>query len=429
MTGQVDDGVGEQVGPVDDPDGALAAVAGSLGRTLLGARRFHSEATGEGFTTGHEVRFGAPDGAVEDHIVYVETRPRGSERPGVLLMRDEDSGDSVAVWIYPGDPELPALPAAVFPASASVLLSRLGLDAAGVSLRVIAYRPGKRAVVRIETAARTIYLKVVRPTAAAPVRGRHELWRASGLPVPRVLGWAPDGLVALEALVGVEAITAVPQLADDLLDEEFLDAVDALTARIATVPSTTPARASLVERTDWYERRLAARDPDTSPELARIHGRIAAAVARGGRARPVTVHGDLHLAQLFVLPERPTAIIGVLDIDTAGLGDPADDAAAMVAHLIVTAEHYLRAGQPALAERARSLSHRARRRWAASDDPGLAARASAIGATHLLAHALAGSISTADAVRLADSLLAAHEHESALTPPSRASHGGTRAWE
>ena len=136
----------------------------------------------------------------------------------------------------------------------------------------------------------------------------------------------------------------------------------------------------------------------------------------------MTVHGDLHLGQVFVDPLNPTEIVGVLDIDTAGLGDAADDAAALVAHLLVTAEHRDRQGERAFALTARSLAGRARMRWASEGDPGFAARAAAITATHLLGHALSGSVSVPTAVRLADSIFAAAENESSLTSASYSSH-------
>jgi len=406
----------------DDWGGALEAVAASLGRTLVASRQFHSEATDEGFTTGHEVDLEAVDGSRETQIVYAESHPRDRERPGVLRLRDDDSGQTMDVWLYPRDPRLPALAAAVFPAAAAVLLERLGLDATGLSLEIVSYRPGKRAVVRMTTASGTLYLKVVKPEAADLIRSRHKLWQFHGLPVPGVRASASDGIVALDILPGVEAIDFLPDLADG---DAFLDALDRLVARINSVPSETPARASLVARLGWYRRRLEVVAPEGRDDLERSRGLIAEHYARGGPPPRVTVHGDLHLGQVFVDPLNPMEIVGVLDIDTAGLGDPADDAAALVAHLLVTAEHRDGRGEPRFALAARSLADRSRRRWARAGDPGFSARATAITATHLLGHALSGSVSVPTAVRLSDALFAAFaasEDESALTTASHSSH-------
>ena len=411
----------------DDWGGALEAVAASLGLTLIASRQFHSEATGEGFTTGHEVDVEAADGSRETQIVYAESHPRGRERPGVLRLRDDDSGQRIDVWLYPRDPRLPALAAAVFPAAAGVLLERLGLDATGLALEIVAYRPGKRAVVRMTTATGILYLKVVKPEAVDLIRSRHELWQRHGLPVPGVRASASDGIVVLDTLPGVEAIGILPGIA---AGDAFLDALDRLVARINSVPSETAARASLVARLDWYRRRLEVVAPDSRADLERTRELIAEHYARGGPPPSITVHGDLHLGQVFVDPVNPTEIVGVLDIDTAGLGDPADDAAALVAHLLVTAEHRDGVGEPGLAETARSLADRSRRRWARVDDPGFAARATAITATHLLGHALSGSVSVPTAVRLSAAVFAdfaTSEDESALTTASHSSHTDAEA--
>src|SRR5690606_23025947 len=49
-----------------------------------------------------------------------------------------------------------------------------------------------------------------------------------------------------------------------------------------------------------------------------------------------TVHGDLHVGQLFVAEDDASVISGVIDIDTCGLGDPADDEAAFMGHLVAS---------------------------------------------------------------------------------------------
>jgi hypothetical protein len=95
-----------------------------------------------------------------------------------------------------------------------------------------------------------------------------------------------------------------------------------------------------------------------------------------------------HVGQVFVDPQHPSRITGVLDIDTAGLGDPADDAAAFYAHLVVTAQHHRSRGDDDLAEKCLSLAGSARERWSGRADDEFAVRARAIAATHLLGHIL-----------------------------------------
>jgi aminoglycoside phosphotransferase (APT) family kinase protein len=132
----------------------------------------------------------------------------------------------------------------------------------------------------------------------------------------------------------------------------------------------------------------------------------------------VTVHGDLHLGQVFLDPGAPDRVTGVIDIDTAGLGDPADDAAALVAQLLASAELLDRAGSHARANATRRAADAFRAGWHRDGDPGFAGRARAIVAAHVLGHALSGSIDAGTALRLAGESL----DESTLTSTSRPSH-------
>lgn len=387
----------------------LEAVAESLERTLVSHHRISSAVSGDGVVAAHQVELRAADGSPESHLIYVERRtgPAGSQsneqRDGVLTMREEESGDKVSVWVYPRDPSLPALPAAVFPDGAAVILRRLGVDAGSeVTLKLEAYRPGKRAVIRVDTDQSTVFLKVVTPGAAGVIAQRHEAWLEAGLPVPHVLGWSDEGLVALSALRGTPAVDAVARLDP----RRFTDELVSLRQRIATIPSTSDARTSLSQRLDWYERRLSQAQPALAAPIAQVAARIRRVLADAGAPPPVTVHGDLHVGQLFL--DASDAIIGVLDIDTAGYGDPADDAGALYAHLIVTAA--LNAAQPEIAKACDALADHWRAHWHRDDDPDFGERATAIAATHLLAHALDEALDARALVERAGIVLVGTEH-------------------
>jgi hypothetical protein len=389
--------VDERMHPLSGAPEVLDAVAESVGMTVVQARRFSIETTAHGFAAGYELELDAGYGALENHTVYLESNPTARDRDGVLSFRNDESGERIAAWLYPNDPELPALAAAVFPDAARLLLGRLGLSPTALTVTIAAYRPGKRAVVRFLSPEFTVYLKVVRPGAAEGLHIRHELWRGAGVPVPRSLGWSKDGFIALDSVAGVEAgtvLTALPPSA-------FLDSIDALTTQISAIASSGPARASLASRLPWYLDRLRPLLPGNGADVTAVGDAIERMRVGAPPAPPVTVHGDLHLGQIFVDPADPTRITGVLDIDTAGLGDPADDAAALYAHLVVTAMHHDDHGAPRDAAQARALAGLARARWmtrAAAEshtsgvpvaaDPGFADRARAIAATHLLGHIL-----------------------------------------
>lgn len=391
--------------PLEDAPDVLEAVAESVGMPLVSFRRFSLETTARGFAAGYEVALDAGDGAQQTHTVYLESNPSSRERPGVLTFHDEDSGESIAAWLYPSDPELPALAAAVYPQAAAVLLGRLGLTPSALELSIAAYRPGKRAVVRVVAPEFTVYLKVVRPAVAEALHARHVLWVSADVPVPRSLGWSGDGFIALSAVSGVESGHLIERMRPDA----FLDALDGLIATIRHVDSAGGARTSLAARLPWYRDRLRALLPGRAPRVTAIGAAIEHLRLTTPPASPVTIHGDLHLGQIFVDPDSldggALRITGLLDIDTAGLGDPADDAAALYAHLLVTALFHEAQGGDAPASACRTLAERARGRWSDDDDPAFADRARYISATHLLGHALGRPAHADELLRAAGELV------------------------
>lgn len=396
----------------DDERELLVAVAAASGLHLVDARRLRADAGPGGVTSGFAVTLGDATGATAEHVVYVETSPTPEDRPGVLRLRDEQ-GDERAVWVYPNDPYLPALADVVYPERAGALLRELGIGDAPAAphLTLRAYRPGKRAVVEATGEGFRVFLKVATPRRSARIVRRHATWREGNIPVPDVLG-ATEGLTVIAAQPGDPVDTRLA----DADPEALLDAVDALRARIASVPSTSAARASLAGRADWYAHRLAHEDPELADRLTAIGTTIAART--NGPANHATIHGDLHVGQLFVDPDDPGRIVGVIDIDTAGLGDPADDAAAFWAHLIATTAFARDAGDEATADAAARLAGAARARWGA--EQGGVPRVAAIAAAHLLGHALTRVLPAEDAVSLAEELLT--EDEGALIDSSSVSH-------
>lgn len=389
----------------------LDAVASSLESSLEHAQALQVEPTGNGFTHGYRVTLRDTAGSTTDHTVFVETSPPDAARPGVLALSNPTTGERVDVWIYPADPALPALRTAVYAEAAGVVLARLGLPIDGLRVSLAAYRPGKRAVVRVDTGSTAYFLKVVRPQAAQPLQARHTLWREAGVSVPAVLGWSEEGLVALEALGGSELISVLDRVDDP---DALLDAIEALGEAIARVPSVSSARASLVKRVDWYEERLMEQLPALDGLIERTAHTITRRFAAGGTPPPSrTVHGDLHLAQLLVDPAAPTRITGVLDIDTSGWGDPADDAAALYAHLITTVVHDGGSLATVRARRSSVLADGWRRRWFRIAETGFVDRAHAIAATQLLGHALsrsaAGSAGATELIERANRVVNADE--------------------
>lgn len=372
----------------DDPAGLLGTIAAQLGLSLLAWRATHSEPAPRGNLLGFEVDLGTPEGAQQSQTIFIETEPPTERRDNVLVIEQPETGLRIAAWLYPHDPALPALAQTVFSDSVSLALNRLGLEVAAPRLSVLAYRPGKRAVVRVDGGDERIYLKIVRPGRAAAIVERHVALLKAGIDVPRVIGWNDEGLIALAELSGVESQKIV-----GALDERFLTRVTELVQRLAAVPLDEPARESLVDRLDWYRQRLGDQSPEQRARFKALTDDIRQLLSEGraGEVSLVTIHGDLHAGQIFVQPAQDAgdhAISGLLDIDTAGIGDPADDAAAFYAHALVLAQHLENAGEQAVAEHVRTLAKAWRHGWVRDGDSGFSARARAISATHFLGHAL-----------------------------------------
>jgi hypothetical protein len=258
------------------------------------------------------------------------------------------SGDtSIAVWRFPRDPFLPGLVEAVDPAAVAELLTRLGAPTRAVRLRIRAYRATRRAVIEARSEAGTIYMKVLRPKRVEALQNRHTAL-AGHVPIPHSLGWSRRlGIVAMQALGGRTLRQAIEA------GERELPSPQALIALLDRFPSPGP-KASVVkgayQRCGEHARLIGAILPEAKETL----GEIVSTVAAASLNEPaVAVHGDFHSSQTLIDAGR---IIGLVDVDTAGIGQRADDLANLVGQLATLA---LVSGQPHAVEAyiAELLSH------------------------------------------------------------------------
>ncbi len=234
----------------------------------------------------------------------------------------ENQGVRVGVWRVPHDPRLPGLPRALDPGATRKLLVDLGAPDEEVTTHMRAYRPGSRAVVQVSGPHTSVFLKVVREGRAERLHASHRSLPAD-LPVPLSLGYSSElGLVALQAMPGhtlrdvLEDGTAALPPGQSLMD---------LLHRLPQVADGTPSL-SPIERLPDLTRQLKALLPWQADRI----DRLVESIGPETEDPSVPVHGDLYEAQLLV---EDGAYSGMIDVDTFGLGRPADDAATMIGHL------------------------------------------------------------------------------------------------
>ncbi len=235
----------------------------------------------------------------------------------------EADGVPIAVWRYPNDPFLPGLAAGADPESVRKLLVRLGAPADKARLRRRAYRPARRAVIEAVTPQARIFLKIVRPGKVAALQDKHTAM-ADHVPVPHSYGWSADlGLIALQAMPGKTMRKAIETGTRRLPTSQQIVALLDLLPQLPGDPATITGP---VGQASHHAALLSAVAPDLAE---RIQG-VAEAVRTTTPGAAVPVHGDFHSSQVMV---RGTDVIGLLDVDTAGNGERANDLAGLLGHL------------------------------------------------------------------------------------------------
>lgn len=286
---------------------------------------------GAGVTVGYTVSYVTPQGERSDYLLLSTAELSDESVAAGRAAKLSDGTTTVFAWRHPLDPELPALEVACDPARVAPLLAAAGFAdvADGVELELLAYRPTRRAVLRVRTAGATWYLKVVRPSQVEAIGSRHALLAEAGLPTPRVHLADARGLVVLDELTGTPLASALA--ADGAADLDPMRLVEVLDRLPATL-------LELKRRPAWTDR-IAHHGQAAQAALPEEAERIAAAVARvqtgsehADLGPVVPTHGDFYEAQLFV---RDGQVVGLLDVDTAGPGSRVDDLACLLGHLDV----------------------------------------------------------------------------------------------
>lgn len=243
----------------------------------------------------------------------------GSIPDGAAILEADDL--RIGVWTLPNDPGLPGLPSILDPRTLGPMLESVGVTASGISTRLRAYRPARRAVVQVDTDLRRLFVKLGRPKAIRELHLTHRLM-SEVLPVPESLGYDPDlGILVMPSGVGHtlrEVLDGALATPDPVALEDLLLA---LPEPVGTGRSRSP-----ITRLDSLTTLLRAVVPDEAGRLEDLVGRI----GPEGDGPTMPSHGDFHDGQLLIDGGR---ITGLLDVDTHGVGHPADDPATMLGHL------------------------------------------------------------------------------------------------
>ena len=270
------------------------------------------------------------DGRTRRETILAATTISGPP-PGTLAVTAQTPQDelSVGVWRWPFDPALPALEASVRSTADRLVAAGLVDDGAHVEVDVVAYRPTERAVLRVRATESTWYLKLGRPADAPNILARHVLLRSHGLPVPDVVADDPDqGWMLLTELAGPTLRDLIKRDATTWIEP---DSFRGLIDQLASVDGGgLSAKRSRITDAPFHASMLLAVLPEERDRLEPLLRWLSTEVALANERPRGFVHGDLHESQLIVEGGR---IVGLLDIDEAGIGDPIDDIAVPVAHL------------------------------------------------------------------------------------------------
>ena len=243
------------------------------------------------------------------------------------------------VWRHPADPELPALAVACTP---SLLSRRLG---AQVKATMVAYRPTRRAVVRVTyTDQSTSYAKVLPPGHSRAFAERHRMLLAAGVPAPEVLRDDPDGLVLLSTGRGV----ALSGLLSRGMDARRAERVFAsLTRLLDSLPASAlqlEAHPAWSERARHYAHAAATVLPEHAARARAVADGVEQLMASSDPGPIVPVHGDFYEANVLMEGE---GVASLLDVDSLGPGRRVDDLACLLGHVSVL-DHLAPASYPHL---------------------------------------------------------------------------------
>lgn len=280
------------------------------------------------------------DGGIRSEVLVAATGDRIPTGAAVLTGDFGGASVDVGVWRWPQDPVLPGLMIATHRLRLTALLTDRGLPVpADPRIAVRAYRPGHRAVLELSSATDPLgprwFLKVVAPSKIPVLQRRHALL-SEVLPVPPIVATSEAGVIVLPVAPGtvLRHLVAADGPADSRLPSPsaLQQVLDTLPAELASLP----AHRGHLQRIEDSARVLElttrwSGDPALMTDAAAVADQIRTAPTPPSEP-PVPVHGDFYESQVLVDDGQVT---GLIDVDSAGSGERADEWANLLGHLSV----------------------------------------------------------------------------------------------
>lgn len=316
--------------------GRLAAVLGGAGRCHVLDAKYEHEVSA---VVLYEL---------DGRLVRGDLLPRGTrhspDRGGHGAGHVVEPG--LRLRLFPDDPDLPVLPRLIDPTHLGPALGRLQPGGPRrqdrCRIRLLRYRPGKRAtvLVRVAPSSPALVAKAYHAPAKAAAVADEALALSGHTSSGQTLRLAaPLGLLDEWGVVVQEAVTGAPldalltwrESPDRRAVEGVRRAAQAL-AELHRLPAVT-RRSRPVERElhrfGDRARRTAALDPDFSARAAHVAGRLLERHRLLPPPRPGLVHGDCKPSQFLLAGDHAY----LLDLDHCGISDQAVDVGTFLASL------------------------------------------------------------------------------------------------
>jgi aminoglycoside phosphotransferase (APT) family kinase protein len=205
---------------------------------------------------------------------------------------------------------------------------------------MVSHRPGRRAVLRLDGPDGGDFVKVVRPRRAVGVLAGHRVMGELRCRHPRSVPVVP-AVVEAAADAGVVILRHMPgrPLHDVLITgdghqrEVALAAVARSLAALREIDVTDVGLGPAADGGDpdaWLGL-ISMHRPGLADDYSDTRGTLPKMAP--SLERPALVHGDLHDRNVFLLDGE----IGLVDLDSLGVGDPAIDAGNLAAHIVLRA--------------------------------------------------------------------------------------------